>query len=87
MDPRNFLAIVFGGVLLYIVIRVFQSPVRWAVRVFINGALGLVALAIWNHLFVHHGWTIGLNPVTGATVGVLGAPGFLMLLAIKVLVL
>ncbi|MCL5115537.1 MAG: pro-sigmaK processing inhibitor BofA family protein [Firmicutes bacterium] len=87
MNPRDFLGIVFGGVLLYIIVRVFQSPVKWAVRVLINGAIGLAALWAWNMAFTAHGWAIGLNPVTGLTVGVLGAPGFLLLVAVKMMVL
>lgn len=87
MNPRDFLAIIFGGVLLYVIVRVFRSPVQWALRVLINGALGLVALWGWNMLFIHHGWAIGLNPVTGVTVGLLGPPGFLLLVAVKVLIL
>lgn len=87
MNPRDVLAIVFGGILLYTAVRVFQSPVKWALRVVINGAVGLAALWAWNLLFVHHGWTIGLNPVTGLTIGILGPPGFLLLVAVKVLIL
>lgn len=87
MNPRDFLGIVFGGVLLYIVIRVFASPAKWLLRVVINGLIGLVAIWGWNLLFTSHGWTIGLNPVTGLTVGILGAPGFLLLVAVKILVL
>ncbi|NMP23639.1 pro-sigmaK processing inhibitor BofA family protein [Sulfobacillus harzensis] len=87
MNPRDFLAIVFGGVMLYVVVRVFQSPAKWAVRVLINGIVGLAALWAWDMAFTPHGWAVGLNPVTGLTVGVLGAPGFLLLLAVKVLIL
>lgn len=87
MNPRDFLGIVFGGVFLYILVRVFQSPAKWAVRVLINGVVGLLALWVWDMVFTSHGWAVGLNPVTGLTMGVLGAPGFLLLLAVKVLVL
>lgn len=86
MNPRDFLGIVFGGVFLFIMLRVFQSPAKWAVRVLLNGAIGLMALWAWDMIFTPHGWAVGLNPVTGLTVGLLGAPGFLLLLAIKVLI-
>lgn len=87
MNPRDFLAIIFGGVMLYIIIRVFQSPMKWALRVLVNGGIGLVALWAWDMAFTAHGWAIGLNPVTGVTIGVLGAPGFLLLIAVKMLVI
>jgi inhibitor of the pro-sigma K processing machinery len=87
MNPRDIVAIIFGAVLLYTVVRVFQSPVKWVLRVLINGALGLAALAAWNMMLASHGWRIGLNPVTGTTIGVLGPPGFLLLVAVKVLIL
>lgn len=86
MSPRDLLAIVFGGIVLLIIVRVFQSPVRWALRVIINGAVGLIALGVWDAIFAAHGWSIGLNPVTGVTVGVLGPAGFLLLIAVKVLI-
>lgn len=85
VTPKDVLAIVFGGVLLYMMVRVFQSPTRWFIRVVIQGALGLVALWGWDRLFLSHGWAVGLNPVTGAAVGVLGPAGFLLLVAVKVL--
>lgn len=56
-------------------------------RVILTGAMGLVALWGWDRLFVPHGWGIGLNPVTGATIGLLGPAGFLLLVAVKVLIL
>ncbi len=87
MNPRDFLAILFGGMLLYVIVRAFQLPTRWAMRVLVNGAVGLAALGGWDLLFRHHGWSIGLNPVTGATMGVLGPAGFLLLIAVKLLIL
>lgn len=87
MNPRDILGIVFAVLLLYVVVRVFDSPARWAVRVMVNGAVGLAALWAWDMLFRTHGWTIGLNPVTGLTIGLLGSPGFLLLIAVKVLIL
>lgn len=86
MHPSVILAIVFGGVVLFLMVRIFQSPVKWALKV-LQGSLGLVALGVWNHFFSQHGWAIGLNPVTGATIGVLGPPGFLLMVAIKMWVL
>ncbi|MCY0900135.1 MAG: pro-sigmaK processing inhibitor BofA family protein [Firmicutes bacterium] len=83
MNPRDALATLFGGILLYVVVRVFQSPVRWALRVAMNGLVGLGALWAWDHVFRTHGWAIALNPVTGATIGVLGPPGFILLVLVK----
>lgn len=87
MNPRDFLAMVFGGIMLFVIVRVFQSPTRWAVRVLVNGAIGLTSLWAWDLIFRQHGWSIGLNPVTGATIGVLGPAGFLLLVAVKLLIL
>jgi pro-sigmaK processing inhibitor BofA len=87
MSPRDALALIFGGIVLLIVVRVFHSPLRWALRVMVNGVVGLVALGLWDVIFATRGWAIGLNPVTGATVGVLGPAGFVLLLAVKVLIL
>ena len=87
MAPKDYLAIAFGCAVLYVLVRVFDAPVKWLLRVLGGGVLGLGALWVWNTLFTPHGWGIGLNPVTGATVGLLGVPGFLLLVAVRVLIL
>ncbi|MCY0878075.1 MAG: pro-sigmaK processing inhibitor BofA family protein [Firmicutes bacterium] len=83
MSPRDVAAILFGGMLLYVTVRVFQSPLRWALRAAINGLFGLGALWVWDQLFKSHGWAVGLNPVTGATIGVLGPPGFVLVVLVR----
>ena len=82
------LAAAAGAALGYLALqRLRPSAARWILVVFVQGMAGLLALGVWNRVFVHHGWGIGLNPVTGLTVGILGPPGFLLLVAVKVLVL
>lgn len=87
VNPRDILGLVFVGLLLYVVARVFTAPFRWGLRVLINGAVGIALFALWDGIFRSHGYAVGLNPVTGLSVGLLGVPGFLLVLGAKFLLL
>lgn len=45
---------------------------------------GLAALVLWNLALGGRGWAVGLNPFTAAVVAVLGTPGVLLLLALRI---
>ena len=60
--------------LLVAVVRLFHRPLRLALRVVFNSALGLLALT---------GLTLGVNWFNALTVGVLGVPGLGLLLLVK----
>lgn len=77
-----------GGVLMaYAVVRYLRKPIRWLGRYLFRVALGGAVLAAWNLLGRHIGLPIGLNPWTAGAVGMLGAPGFVLVLALKVVTL
>ncbi len=49
----------------------------------LRAAAGAVVLYAWNAWSLSPHLTVAVNPVTGAAVGWLGVPGFLLLLAAK----
>ena len=61
--------------LLVAVVRLFHRPLRLALRVVFNSALGLLAPVT--------GLTLGVNWFNALTVGVLGVPGLGLLLLVK----
>ena len=73
--------------LLVAVVRLFHRPLRLALRVVFNSALGL--LALWMTPSVSPvtapvtGLTLGVNWFNALTVGVLGVPGLGLLLLVK----
>lgn len=84
MDIRQWVAIGIGGVLLGVLAKNPGAPVRWLLRVAVNALVGALAIWIWDRGFGNTGIVIGVNPVTAVTTGVLGLPGFGLLLALKV---
>jgi pro-sigmaK processing inhibitor BofA len=66
-----------------VISRRMARLVGWLLRAAVNSIVGMAALLLWDRwaMPVHVG--IGVNPVTLATVGVLGAPGFVLLVTLK----
>lgn len=77
------LAILMGLAILVLLLRVLLRPAVWLLRVGVNTVLGGVAIWLWDQGLSHLGYAIGLNPVTAVVTGVLGVPGFGLLLALK----
>ena len=72
-----------GLFLLVAVVRLFRRPLKLALRVVVNGALGLGALWLLNSAAPVTGLTLGLNWFNALTVGVLGLPGLGLLVLVK----
>jgi len=82
-DYDRLIAYLLALVALYVLVRAFAGPLRLlgglAVRTLVGG------LCVWALGFVLSlfGLSLGLNPVTALVVGLLGAPGALLLLGLK----
>ncbi|MHB1612020.1 MAG: pro-sigmaK processing inhibitor BofA family protein [Sulfobacillus sp.] len=87
LQPKEILAGVFGVLMLYLLGRMVGSPLRWIARNAINVAVAVIVLWAWDRLMGFTGFYIGVNPVTAAVVGLLGVPGFLLVLAARALTL
>ena len=74
------LALVFAGVIIY------TRQLNWVAGVAKNSAIGVFGLLLFNFLFSGFGLAVGVNIVTTLVIGVLGAPGFLLLYAAQMLV-
>ena len=59
-------------------LRIFRTPLRLALKLLMNTALGF--LALWAVNATAAGGALGLNLLNALTVGVLGLPGFVLLL-------
>ena len=58
---------------------------KWMLRVLLNSAVGFLALLAFNIVGAHFGMSIGLNILSAAVIGVLGVPGFALLLVLQFL--
>lgn len=72
-----------GLFLLVAVVRLFRKPLKLALRVVLNSALGLGVLWLLNSTAPVTGLTLGVNWFNALTVGVLGLPGLGLLLLVK----
>ena len=71
---------VLAAFLLIALIRVFQAPLRLALKLLGNTLLGFLALWAVNLTAGVTGITLGLNLWNALVIGVLGLPGFVLLL-------
>lgn len=71
-----------GLFLLAAVWRLFKTPLKLVLRVGLNTLLGFAAMWLWNALAGEAVFPLPLSLFNGLTVGVLGLPGFGLLLGL-----
>lgn len=78
--------IALGLVLLFLVVmclRLFAAPLKLALKVLLNSALGFGAVWLLNLTTSVTGLSLGLNLFNAAIIGILGIPGFGLLLLVQ----
>ena len=63
------------------------KPVRWVAYGLFKIALGGVLLFVFNSIGGYYDFTIPINPVTAAALGLLGLPGMVSLVVIKAFII
>jgi len=58
----------------------------WLLRVARNMALGVAGMLVFNLMLGGFGVRVGINAITTLVVGLLGAPGFLLLYAAQAMI-
>ena len=79
------LMVAAGIFILWLLMKLFLTPLKWIFKLLINTAVGFVGLWILNFFGAFFGITLGLNWVNALIIGVLGFPGLVLLLALKYL--
>lgn len=77
---QKILAALLAAFFLIALIRIFSTPLRLAVRLLFNTLLGFGALWAVNVTAGITGLALGLNVWNALVIGVLGLPGFVLLL-------
>lgn len=80
--PLNIIIII---VLLFFVSWLLIIPLKKIFKILINSMFGIIALFLFNLLSGYTGIYIGINIVTALIIGVLGVPGFLLLLILNII--
>lgn len=71
---------------LFLIGRVFALPVKKVLKLVFNSILGGGLIYVINIIGSSFGFHIGLNLVTSIAIGILGIPGAIALILIKVLI-
>lgn len=79
------IAYAFGIILLFVVGRLLLVPIKVVLKLVFNGLLGALAIILINLVGGLAGFHIGLNVVTAFIVGILGIPGLLFLILLKLI--
>lgn len=60
-------------------VRLFATPLRLAVKLILNTVIGFFALIVLNLTAAFTGISLGVNLINAAVIGILGLPGFALL--------
>ncbi|MDY4966676.1 MAG: pro-sigmaK processing inhibitor BofA family protein [Dysosmobacter sp.] len=82
MDVK-LLPLLIGAFLLLALARIFRSPLKLAGKLLLNTLLGFLALWLVAATSAHTGIALGMNLANALVVGVLGLPGFVLLLLLQ----
>ena len=84
--PTQFItAFCIGLLLLFVLVRLFLTPIRLAIKLFLNSLAGGLLLLIINLAGSMAGINIGVNLATCALTGTLGVPGIALLLFLQII--
>lgn len=82
----NILAYLTCICLIFIFGRIFIVPIKKILRLIINSILGGMVIFLINIIGVNFGFHIGLNLVTSILIGILGIPGVVCTIIVKLLI-
>lgn len=68
-----------------VLIVFFSKPIGVILKIAVNSAFGGVCIIAFNFISQIFGFFIGVNALTAITVGILGIPGFVMLLMLRLI--
>ena len=84
----NFLVVVAyaaGVLIVYALGKMLLIPLRTIFNLMVNAVIGGGVLLVINFVGGFWGFHIGVNPITALVVGLLGVPGVLLLIGLRLL--
>lgn len=82
-DTTSILAYAAGLVLVFVFCRIFIKPIKWMLKLLINGILGGLILAAVNFVGGFAGITVIINPLSALLSGLLGVPGVILVVILQ----
>ena len=84
MSPMpGYVAWCLAGLLLCAFLLLLRRPAAWQLRLALRSSIGLAVLALFSQVGRLLGVSLGVNLVNALILGVLGAPGFGLLLMLQ----
>lgn len=80
---QTIIYVVIGVLLLWLIIKLFSTPIKWALKLLLNALLGFVMLFIFNFLGGFIGLELTVGWLSAIVAGILGIPGIILLLLIE----
>lgn len=84
-DITSILAYAASLLLLFVFCRIFIKPIKWMLKLLINGILGGLILAAVNFAGGFAGITVIINPLSSILSGLLGVPGVILVIILQYL--
>ena len=84
MDTNILISVVICIIFLLIFGKIFLLPIKKIFKVALNTGLGALAIFVINTIGTSFGFHIGLNIINALIVGILGIPGAVLLVLLKV---
>lgn len=77
---------ILGFAVLYLLVWFFTKPVKFILKAAANSVIGSLCLVLFNYAGSLFGITLGVNLYSSVVCGLLGIPGFLMLVCAKIFI-
>ncbi|MDR1701613.1 MAG: pro-sigmaK processing inhibitor BofA family protein [Sporomusaceae bacterium] len=84
IEPSVIIAYAFGLILIYFIFKLFYLPVKLVLKLVYNAVIGGLMLYALNFIGQYFDFTVAINAITALTVGFLGIPGLILLVALKI---
>ena len=85
METNNIIAFIACLFFLFILGKIFIVPIKTILKFILNSIIGGIIIFIINFIGGFFSFHIGLNLVTSIFVGILGIPGAIVVVLIKLL--
>lgn len=80
------LGFILGLLIVFVVCKIFFKPLKVIFRLFLNSIIGIILLLFINSFKQFTSFFIGINPVTALILGILGVPGLILIIILKLII-
>ncbi|MBR2704742.1 MAG: pro-sigmaK processing inhibitor BofA family protein [Clostridia bacterium] len=83
MENYSFLFYVFCFIVVITIGKIFVMPIKKIIKLIINSILGIVLINVINIVGSNYGFHLGINWWTVLASGILGIPGVVLVVVLK----